>query len=233
MNDPGKETDPRGRLAEDYASFAQARRALGSAWAGVIALWPSLLHLLTNVFPGLDHVALYRVSAYLSVLGLLLWVGGRALLARSFYRPLGWTMPRPAPGEGRWNLLALLVVLGCGLALCAQYWSASSHHLWPPTQDLYPLLVLRRQVLWLMAVLWVGLWQLDGWEDRLVFIWLGLLGVRHIALLHQSGILGPVLILGGLASLVLAPWLIVRGIREHRRFRRIVGAIQALPCVEP
>lgn len=227
--DSSRETgDARMGLALEYARFCRARTALGSAWAGLIALWPLLW--LSSV-PALPK----GTQSWPNLLALgapLLWVVGRELLGRALYQPLGKVRMRPEVAETAWNRLVMGLLIGVGLLETGMLWHLLTRAGLPPMSgSRIPMLLL--QAGWLIQVVWVGLRHVAGWEERLVFLWLGLLGGMHLTVLPGLAGLafGGFLAAGTLASLLLAPFLLVRGVREHRRFRSLVAEIQALPSV--
>lgn len=225
-------TPRRIQLTQDYAAFSKARLALGSAWAGVIALWP--IWELISRHLAFDYWRLYSIhfGGVIALFSLPLWIGGRAFLARMLYQPHGEVTLIRQTNEQKWNLLITSIIIMVGISLSIFRLYAVPPHALPDSISDSRFWELRNLPIWLALVAWIGLRHLYGWEDRLVFLWLGLLGARYVTMNMEAIPMSIALVLGHVSSFFLSPWLIVRGIREHRRFIRIVKDIQSLPSVE-
>jgi len=221
-------------LARDYADCAQARTALGSAWAGMIALWPISLVAIGAMMPGLRSACAERFILGLCWIAPALWVLGRGVLDRVFYRPLGRVLPVRTAREALWNTLILLVLAGTGLWSLMHFWKEIMVGL-PVISPLGRAMVHRDGILmggWLLQIGIIGWFFVRGWEERWVLLSLGFYWVWMGARASAVDPVGTISLMVGAASILGAPWLIVRGLRRHRNFRQVVAQIQALPGLE-
>lgn len=225
--------DRRLHLAQDYGRFCQARMALGSAWAGLIALWPFLDLMTWSPRPA--HGLRSRVVMLLAVCGPALWIGGRTLLSRWLYQPFGKAILAPGPRDRVWNNRVVGLTLLVGVMLFVATWRFYTRLgvLGAPKGPAFVAWEVALQLWWVAQVVWMGWRCLLGWEDRVIFSWLTLLGLQELTKGSPWSVLIDMPLMGGcLVLLVLGAWWLVRGARDHRRFRAVVEGIRGLPGSE-
>lgn len=213
-------------LAERYAEFADARAALGTVLIGLLALWPIWSEVLTHVFFGEANWAVRHWVQYKSIIfAPLFWACGRALVARWFYRPLGNVRPKQS-GTGRIiNTVAVCLILAIVLINLAAYWRNFVTLNWPIPSEINVWRHLTLVAIWILQVSFVGIFYVHSKKELVVFSALAILGGVQLATVRVLPPIKLIIIAISALSILMIPWLIVKGIIEHVRYKTLLNSI--------
>jgi hypothetical protein len=207
----------RQRLSEEYASYSQTRGGLSKVLGGVVGT----LVILTGTLLGGGVV-----TAFVTIIGTLVWLIGKEVIRTRFYRPFGEAQEEWSPEKRREQRYLAIFLAGVSIFVFAAY-IVSGHILNPQTWSYLFFAALIAPVTWRFfrtpAEGSVGIFLMAACAVHSV-------GGAY-SLFYRNNMDNILLDVGMMAAtwtpLLFAGVLVLQGIAEHRRFRALASELGA------